>query len=433
MARTRVGQLLEKVLELPQLRDLITAQAIPAVIVIALNFLTAAVLGPPGKGKATFMIMAGATGAYALFGSMHVGAVQALRSRDTSAGARALVAVLGMALLPWIGALYVWQTGQQVGPAFLRSNDLALVLVGMGFATLALFALRTIQGLALSRKYSRLSILTIGTYALATVAALPLGLTPNMLVGAWVLSQAVSAVTALWVLGKEVSLTRLKGTGESVLRPALAAHLGNVGNYWMFRADLLLLGVLGASSADIGIYGVATAAAEMLLLIAEPFSLAVFAEGRSRLDNKERSQRIDHHIRLYLRVGALAMVAAIAGGWFIFRIVLPEYWSSFGLLLVLLPGVWMGGVGRIRLSGVFAAGSQRLALVAGISSVVGTALYFPMIKIFGVYGAAMTSSLLYLAYAVLLQTIMSRHLFQIQSGMEEPERSRPPEVLGGTR
>lgn len=401
------GRLISRVVALPQVGDLFGAHAIPLVMVVVLNIVTAAVLGPEGKGRASYMVMATFLLASILFFSLHVGAVQTIRSGDESGAARGLVESLWIVLIA-VGAMggLVW-AGVGLGPNFLTPIDWAFMLAGMALAILSLYVLRTIQGLGLARSYRRLSFLQTGVYVGATALFLATELTPAKVMAAWAVGQGVGLAAGLRVLAREVPLIRVRGKGGSVLRPALAAHVGNMGHQVMYRANVLVLGILGTAT-QVGLYAMATGVAEALILIADAFSLAIFAEGRSHLNEEERLKRLVEHLHVYRRLGALAAVLAAVGGWFLFTYVLKGFDRSIPLLFILLPGVWAGGAGRIRLSAVIAADNRRIARIVGAASAIGSLLYIPLIHLYGMFGAAVTSCVLYAGHAALLGALIRK-------------------------
>jgi O-antigen/teichoic acid export membrane protein len=387
------------------LGNLFAAQAVPLAGMVVLHFLTAAALGPAGKGHASFMVMAAGLGSSILFCSLHVGALQAIRSGDTSGALRGLLGSLAFGSIPVMAAGLVLVLGEGVGPSFLGTADWAIMLAGTGLAIVGLYALRTIQGLGLSKAFRSLTLLQAYTYFLGTGVGLLVGITPTMVIAAWTLGQAVSLFAGLRVLAREAGLSLSPRPRVPILRSALAAHAGNLGHQLMYRVDIVLLGILG-TAAQVGVYAMAIAVAEPLLLVAEAFALSTFAEGRERLSAGERRTRLAHHIKVYRRVAALGAAILVGVGLLFFGYVIDGFERSFTLLLILLPGVWMGGIGRIRLGAVIAADDRRTSMIIGAAAVVGSLVYLPLIHYFNAYGAAAASSLVYSAHALLLGRIL---------------------------
>ena len=388
---------------------LTASQAIPLAGLAVLNLASAAALGPAGRGVAAFAITAGATGAVVLFLSLHVGVALSVRAGDGAALLRgiALAAVLGGIPMALGTAAIAFMQG---GDFWILSGlQGGLTLLGMGAGVLFLYTARCLQALGQAVTFRNLFAFQTLTYVALTLLMIPFGLTATLMIGAWVTGQVAAALVAVGRFLKFAVRTQNARRGATVplLAPSLAAHIGVTGQQILYRADLLILGMLGSAEA-VGIYAVARAIAELIWIPAEAVSLATFDEGEAGASRAERAQRRDTHIATYARVAGFFAVFVIVVAIPLLLAVLPDFSPSLPLLLLLMPGVWYGGQARILLSSYMAADRRRVEMGIGVAAAVASLGYLPAIAIGGRVGAAVASSLLYAVQVPFVRWLGSR-------------------------
>ncbi len=179
-------------------------------------------------------------------------------------------------------------------------------------------------------------------------------------------------------------------------------------NHWdvlfqqiLLRADYLLIGFLLPAGA-LGHYAMASAAAELLLIVPE----AVTTPLMKRL--LQQGAGIERLTPLSLRVTASLMLVAclgmgLVGQWLIVTLFGWDYGPAYPALLALLPGVFVrcyASILRLDLLGKGYPG--RLSLMAGVGVVLNLGLNLVLIPKLGITGAALSSSAAYLTVALLM-------------------------------
>ncbi|WP_185267678.1 oligosaccharide flippase family protein [Halopseudomonas xiamenensis] len=163
----------------------------------------------------------------------------------------------------------------------------------------------------------------------------------------------------------------------------------------LLRGDYLLIGLM-LDPAALGYYAMASAAAELLLIIPE----AVTTPLMKRL--LQQGQDVRRLTPLALRVTATVMLLAcigmaLFGYWLIILLFGHDYAPAYPALLALLPGLLglcYASILRLDLLGKRRPGSLSLMMGAGV--VLNLTLNLLLIPTLGIVGAAIASSAAYL-------------------------------------
>ena len=175
----------------------------------------------------------------------------------------------------------------------------------------------------------------------------------------------------------------------------------------ILRSDYLFIGALLGSTA-LGHYAMASAAAELLLIVPE----AVTTPLMKRLLQQEEG--IDKVTPLALRLTATVMLGAclsmaVVGEWLIVTLFGEAYQPAYPALLALLPGL-LGlcymSILRLDLLGKNRPGT--ISLLMGLSALLNLALNVLLIPTYGIVGAAAASSIAYLAVTLALLVVYCR-------------------------
>ncbi|MNF38183.1 MULTISPECIES: oligosaccharide flippase family protein [unclassified Pseudomonas] len=194
---------------------------------------------------------------------------------------------------------------------------------------------------------------------------------------------------------------------NELLRYSARSHPDLLFQQVILRSDYLLIGALLGSTA-LGEYAMATAAGELLFIVPE----AVTTPLMKRLLQQE--QGIERLTPLALRLTATVMIAAcvsmaLVGEWLIVTLFGEAYQPAYPALLALLPGL-LGlcyvSILRLDLLGKNRPGS--ISLVMGLCALFNLALNLLLIPAYGIVGAAVASSVAYLAVTVALLWLYCR-------------------------
>lgn len=194
---------------------------------------------------------------------------------------------------------------------------------------------------------------------------------------------------------------------NELLRYSARSHPDLLFQQVILRSDYLFIGAL-LGSAALGHYAMASAAAELLLIVPE----AVTTPLMKRLLQQE--QGIDRLTPLALRLTATVMLGAclslaLIGEWLIVTLFGVAYQPAYPALLALLPGLFglcYTSILRLDLLGKNRPGS--VSLMMGASALLNLALNLLLIPTYGIVGAGAASSIAYLGVTIALLVLYCR-------------------------
>jgi O-antigen/teichoic acid export membrane protein len=212
----------------------------------------------------------------------------------------------------------------------------------------------------------------------------------------------------VWLRRDHVVTLKWDRTGQNeLLRYGARSHPDLLFQQVMLRSDFLFIGALLGSSA-LGHYAMASAAAELLLIVPE----AVTTPLMKRLLQQDRDmQRLTP---LALRLTATVMLGAclgmaLIGEWLIVTLFGVVYQPAYPALLALLPGLFglcYASILRLDLLGKNRPGTVSLLMGAG--ALLNLALNLILIPRYGIVGAAAASSIAYLGVTLALLALYCR-------------------------
>jgi enterobacterial common antigen flippase len=169
------------------------------------------------------------------------------------------------------------------------------------------------------------------------------------------------------------------------------AQVGSILQLANGRLDVLILQIYRPLS-QVGYYVVAQTIAELVVTLANEFRWTSMVLV-TKLQGDERASTTADAVRHYTIIAA---VAAIGNVFFGSAVILLGYGSQFhpavAPMLILLPGVWMLGIGVVIQGDLSGRGRPGLAsTLAGVSAAVTTGLDFALIPPLGTTGAAVAS------------------------------------------
>jgi len=263
------------VIRIPALKELPVAQGFPLAAQTFLGLLTAAVLGPVGKGIAALALAVASLGGATLFLSLYVGVVHAANEGDPRAVLRAISAAVALAVTLLIVGTFAGFAA--FGPGVSeRQWTLFLSLIAIIVDAPALIVLRSLQGLGHARTYRTGTLIRVGVYVAAALVFIGTGLTPARLIIAFAIGDAAALMYGALTLRNRLRHLTIGRSRRRVpiFRRSIEAHFALLSQQAAYRADVLLLGIL-STAANLGQYAVAVA--EALWVVSEAISLSVFA------------------------------------------------------------------------------------------------------------------------------------------------------------
>lgn len=225
----------------------------------------------------------------------------------------------------------------------------------------------------------------------------------------WLGGIALVLVLGLWWLRRQHPLhLRWDRSGQrELLSYSAKSHPDLLFQQLILRSDYLFIGAILGSTA-LGHYAMASAAAELLLIIPE----AVTTPLMKRLLQQDAG--MDKITPLALRLTATVMLGAclgmaLIGQWLIVTLFGAEYQPAYPALLALLPGLLglcYASILRLDLLGKNRPGTVSLMMGAGAA--LNLVLNLILIPTWGIVGAAMASSIAYLAVTVAMLVLYCR-------------------------
>ena len=287
-------------------------------------------------------------------------------------------------------------------------------LMASQFATAILLGRDRYEGY-MSLQLTNSAVLLVGAAGLAIAFELA-----GAVVGFAAAALITAAVGALLLSRRDSAAEQPPSGGRlrEAFRFGLLAWGGNLLQQLNYRFDVLILGAY-ATTADVGVYSVALTLTGVAWVLPHGLQMVIFprtasldaATDSGELSQAESDAAVTRGVRhsVLLLVPAGLIVAALLG------IVPLIYGSSFdqtvGLGFVLLPGVLALGVGKVLASVVAGRGGVRYNLYnSAVVAAVTLALYFTLIPAYHDWGAAIASSISYLASAVISAVFFRRVL-----------------------
>ncbi|MFB4390818.1 MULTISPECIES: oligosaccharide flippase family protein [unclassified Pseudomonas] len=225
----------------------------------------------------------------------------------------------------------------------------------------------------------------------------------------WLCGIAVVLVLGLWWLRRQHPLAlRWSRSGQrELLTYGARSHPDLLFQQLILRSDYLFIGAMLGSTA-LGHYAMASAAAELLLIVPE----AVTTPLMKRLLQQDAG--MDKLTPLALRLTATVMLGAclgmaLIGEWLIVTLFGAAYQHAYPALLALLPGLLglcYASILRLDLLGKNRPGTVSLMMGAGAA--LNLVLNVLLIPQWGIVGAAAASSIAYLAVTVAMLVLYCR-------------------------
>ncbi|MCB8817214.1 flippase [Desulfosporosinus shakirovi] len=362
------------------------------------------VLGPVGKGLYSFLVQIPTV----LVPLCSLGLNYANTyyvARNPEDGKKAVGSSLGMAA--FLGGFMV--VCVSIAYHFLKNGymqavtplQLGLILLAIPFGLLNLYWLSVLWGLDSIGKYNLALLVQFAVLSAGVSAAAALDrLTVTTGFGIWV---AGNILTTLYMLPEMAKIVcwRFHVFSPSYIRQTLSygakSYLANVMMVINYRLDLFIIaGFLPLS--EVGLYATAVTLAEMVGYLGNAVNTALIPKLASEKDSLTFSMtpKVTRLTIMLTFLAALGM--AIIAYPLILLFFGARFSGAFYPLLVLLPGIVALG-GSVVLSGDLMARGKPIysSISSGITVVLTLILDFTLIPLWGIMGASLASSLVYIS------------------------------------
>ncbi len=243
---------------------------------------------------------------------------------------------------------------------------------------------------------------------LALVVLLRLGVTGAVVASVVANSLVLGLLLAACIRRYRPTPALDRGFVAEGLRYGVRAWPADVAIRANLRMDQFILWIL-ATSASLGLYGLAVTISELLWMLPDSMSFVLFNKIAAESNEQRRIElTLTVHRVMFHTMLVLSIVLGAAGAWLI-PILLPQFSDAVLPLALLLPGtVAMTSVkvipkyfGAIGLPG-------RSSAIAVAGTVVSAPLYLTMIPLWQGLGAAIASSITYVAMALVAVWLFRR-------------------------
>ena len=417
---------------------IVVGSAGQAAIALLLAAATARLLGPSGRGELYYVLQAASL--LGLIAAMGVGsamqrrrAAGLLHARSALRLARRYTVIASLSIA--VVGLVVDQFGDAIAiPPSVRENIWPLIaLTGANCALLLYGGIFTLREHGF--RDTAITALLGAIVTFLVVSALPF-LSVSAAVRVALIGYAIPvALRAVWFDSRLAHDVRAdQGAPEpgalDLMRESSLLFAGNVVVALIFRVDTFILEHI-RGVAEVGTYSLATSLAEMVLWIPSALGSVLFARLPSAAKaDREHFTPLVARRTLFLTAILCAAIAFVSEP--VVRIMGGDRFSSATLSMrLLLPGVLAMSVNYV-LYNYFAStaqvGTAIRCFLAGV--LLNIALNSQLIPRFGEYGAAVSSSLAYIATAVLLIERAARSMNQSMSAFFMVRRGDLRELSG---
>jgi len=225
----------------------------------------------------------------------------------------------------------------------------------------------------------------------------------------WLCGIALVLVLGLWWLRRQhpLALRWDRGGQRELLSYSAKSHPDLLFQQVILRSDYLFIGAMLGSTA-LGHYAMASAAAELLLIVPEAVTTPLMKRLLQQDAGMERLTPLALRLTATVMLGACLNMALI-GRWLIVTLFGADYAPAYPALLALLPGLLglcYASILRLDLLGKNRPGTVSLLMGAGAA--LNLVLNVLLIPTWGIVGAAAASSIAYLAVTLAMLVLYCR-------------------------
>lgn len=389
-------------------RSLVTfgAQVLVLLCAVLNNFLIARALGPEGKGQTYLVFMASGLLVSLLMGGIDQAMIyylgRDLFRRDvvlaTATAFAASASALGIGLF-WLAPQH-WRDVLFRGlPVSLQWTALAAVPI------LFLLLTWTFYTLALNRVVLHNLLRSLPTLiftALLAPALVFLQHRATLVVTVWFFSMAVAFCVSLFLVNRQVRFRPAVSLefARRGLSFGLKSHVGTILQFFNYRLDSFMVNYWWGG-AQVGLYSIAVAIAEILWFMPRS-AVTVIGPEISRRGTEGANQLTPWVCRNVLGLSAAGAGALYLVSRPLIGHLLPAFLPALPVLGVLLPGVVAICLTQVISSDLTARGKPQVPTYAAFASTaLALLLYLRLIPGYGMWGAAVASTIAYTLSALL--------------------------------
>jgi len=363
---------------------------------ILISILVARALGASGKGEmallsqyvsvAAMLMGLGLEGAHAYF----VGR----RGRSPEAVVADTLMFVCAVSLVGVPALALFLGG--FVPALGEISTYTLAIASLSVVPILLTSLvgGVLVGEGRIKEQAAVSLLASGVTLACVAAATALGrLSVGVAVGSAFAGVTAGALAVLWLSGvRRMCAPSVRRLGDEVSY-AWKSYMQSVAGYLELRQDILLLGFMATTQA-VGVYSVGVALAEMIMFVPQ----AVYSSLLSRAFAEEQEGGAELTVRvtrlLFVFSSLTAIVLAALAKPLVAIVFGAQFADASAVYLLLIPGMLSWAL-YSQVQGFFASHGRLFPGLGVAALLLNLALNVAFIPRWGIYGAAVATSVSY--------------------------------------
>lgn len=391
----------------------IANQFIILVISFLISIITARVLGPEGKGQLTLILLIPMLSI--TFGRMGIGhAVNYYASRTSSTKLIVNSFVLSILLSILLVALTLPVAYALKDVFFKTINEKLIVLISF-FIPFYIFNNHFISLLQGLYKINIRNLLLVSQPMLNLLLLIILITILKLGLNGAVIASIIALLFAVFLSGifllKEIKVKEIS-LDFSLMRQLLTfgfkSHIGNILKDLSYRSDILIISYF-LPAAFVGYYVIAVTIAEIIWKIPDAVG-SVLLPHVAQMDNNSAKTFTPVVSRVVLVPVTIACLMIFLFGKNIITLAFgQEFLPSSSVLVILLPGILSFALWKILANDLIAQGYPvRYSLTSGIALVTMIVLDLLLIPKFGINGAAVASTVSYIAAAASIIFIYTR-------------------------
>lgn len=293
----------------------------------------------------------------------------------------------------------------------LNGTQIAIALIVTPLAQLSTGLGSVLLGLNRVAQYAAVNLVQVlVTLVLQSSLAIAGRLTATTAIGAWSIGTAAALVLFAILVGSRTSFWPRfnREIVRGYLSYGIKGYVANVMTLLNYRLDSLIVnGLIGV--AQLGIYSISVAMAELLWNAANSISLVMFPHisGLSREEANRLTPIVARNTLMLTLIGAIGMF--VLGREVILVVLGPAMLPAVIPLWLLLPGIVTLSAGKVIASYLSGIGKPIWATyISGSNVILTIVLDLVLIPRYGITGAAIASSIVYTSATVLSAIVFVR-------------------------
>jgi O-antigen/teichoic acid export membrane protein len=394
------------------------AQVGRAFLALLLEVVYARFLGPSGRGQLSLsMMVIGCTVLVGgLGGEIPIMLWSADEKRKSSEWLSSVIlcGLLGSLLASGLWGFLFWG----MRPTFLHGITSVMAFLLLGSIPFSIFGTYSLALLVGMDRLRERSVLVVSSQLVTLLGAgtllYLLRPTAELALIAVLLGLLVALVSAAVFLKSHVRLLE-KGTTVlskvgAVLSLGIRGQLGNVATFFNYRLDVFVVNYY-LSTTEVGLYALGVMVSESLWQVPNAAALALVPRTARSLDRTGNEFTCLVCRQVFALACVMALVVAALCGFLIPLIFGAKFSPSVPVIWWILPGTVALAVSKVMCADLLARGMPGYStVVAFVTLIVTVGLDLVLIPRMGIQGAALASSVAYIANSFLIAVVLKRKL-----------------------